>query len=791
MTRNEIMAGMSSQSALDMVVNQMHKGPAVATLIQALSKNNLTVQATLRGAQKKNFEQATEELNKMTREAQERLDDETQRCLSEETSMTDQLEWLQDQVRRHNAEAASARAAVIIAQGNIKTLEENLRLTILRFEQHKRDCIRELQEMHDELLLVLNDVDVMNVIIGLIDCSGGSGDEEDFLQTGGLVQCAHCGNTIMLQHGQIQQALSKLQTQVAKGLLANGVKSGIFTAGGFKGWNATEMPVGGVNVSDVPVAPVPFDCKPTTKCTIGGNPNCQKLLDRFLVCQAGVMDRKAELEESIFDKQTYCEMESGKYQEQISGVNTRLRKERGDLAEGTRRQNENEEGSHQKSSQHAAVAARYTTEMRLCCDNKNDARSELCALEKIRGEVAKIQNSDNYFVDCAVSDWSNEECSVTCGGGVMKRARSIITQAQGGGVQCPPLTALVKCNDEECPMDCRLNDWEGWSGCSAECGGGVRERARTVFQEALTGGDPCEDTEEEEGCKIQACDTPCVLSPWGDWSSCSKMCGRGTQRRTKSIAQVATGSGECADEQDPERMAFTPCNDFDCGDAPLKCESKVDVIILLDSSASLGEDGWTASHHLAGKLMEALGSGDNVQAKVALEVFGGPKTWADYDLCVLQSSTPLTTGDMEGKCGIKWIGGRFQEGDAIKTMGVEVKDWGSEQWLRSTTLTSVALGQADDQLYYGREDANSVVIVITDGWPMSQRNTKRAAKKLQEHAKVIWVPVTRSAPIKMIQKMASLPAEDHVIEISDFAELETVGALNRIISTTCPKISSR
>merc|ERR1719189_349612 len=776
-----------------MVVKKMHKGPAVATLIQALSKNNLTVQATLRGAQKKNFEQAKEELNLMTREAQERLDDETQRCLIEETSMNDQMAWLQDQVRRHNAEAASARAQVIIAQGNIKTLEENLRLTILRFEEHKRDCKRELQEMNDELKLVYNDVEVMNVIIGLIDCSAGgaAGAANAFLQGSGSAQCAHCGNTIMLQHGQIQQALSKLQTQVAKGLLANAVKAGIFTTGGFKGWNATEIPVGGVNVSDVPVAPIPFDCIPTTKCTIGGNPNCQKLLDKFLVCQAGVMDRKAELEESIRQKQIYCEMESARYQETISGINTRLRKERGDLAEGPRRQNENEEGSHQKSSQHAAVAARYSSEMRLCCDNKNDARSELCALEKIRGEVAKIQNEDNYFVDCSVSDWTNEECSVTCGGGVMKRARSIITQAQGGGVQCPPLTALVKCNEEACPVDCRLNDWEGWSGCSAECGGGVRERSRTVQLEASSGGDPCEDTEEEEACNIQACDNPCVSGPWSQWSSCSKMCGRGTQRRTKVIAQAATGSGECFDEQDPQRMEFTPRNDFDCGDAPLNCESKVDVTILLDSSASLGEEGWTASHHIAGKLLEALGSGPEGNIKVALEVFSGPKTWADYDLCVLQTTQPLSTEDMETKCGIKWIEGRFQEGDAIKTLGAEVKNnWGTEQWLQSTTLTSVALGQANDQLFYGREDANSVVIVITDGWPMSQLNTKKAAKKLQEHAKVVWVPVTRSAPVKLIEQLASLPPEDHVIEIADFVELETVGALNRIISTTCPKISS-
>merc|ERR1719210_2318719 len=167
------------------------------------------------------------------------------------------------------------------------------------------------------------------------------------------------------------------------------VRLGVFTQGGFRG--TPDIPVGGVNVSDVPTAPVPFDCQPTTKCTIGGNPNCQKLLDKFLVCQAGVLDRKTELEQMIFNKQKYCEEQTNSFTEQITGINTRLRKERGDLAEGTKRQNENEEGSHQKSAQHAELAIQYTTEMKTCCDNKNTARSELCALEKIRGEVAKIK----------------------------------------------------------------------------------------------------------------------------------------------------------------------------------------------------------------------------------------------------------------------------------------------------------------------------------------------------------------------------------------------------------------
>merc|ERR1739844_165586 len=135
----------------------------------------------------------------------------------------------------------------------------------------------------------------------------------------------------MLQHDQIQQALIKLKSQVAKDLVKKSmVKPGVFIQGGFR--STSGLPMGGVNVSDVPVAPIPFDCQPTTKCTIAGNPNCQKLLDKFLVCQAGIVDRKAELEEMLFHKQQNCELRSAAFTEQITGMNTRLRKERGDLA---------------------------------------------------------------------------------------------------------------------------------------------------------------------------------------------------------------------------------------------------------------------------------------------------------------------------------------------------------------------------------------------------------------------------------------------------------------------------
>jgi len=243
-------------------------------------------------------------------------------------------------------------------------------------------------------------------------------------------------------------------------------------------------------------------------------------------------------------------------------------------------------------------------------------------------------------------------------------------------------------------------------------------------------------------------------------------------------------------------MEYKDCNDFPCteilgtGRSVLRCESKVDILILLDSSASLGAEGWRQSHQLGSALIRALADGVTNQwdVKLGLEIFRGPKTWSAYETC-----TRNTGGgdiDMKATCGIEWFHHLSTDDTNItlKKLADDVGKFTDAEWHKSTTLTSVALGQAANELFHGREDANSVVFVITDGWPMSKRNTKAAAKRLQDEAKVVWVPVGRSAPKKLIQKMASAPPKDHVVEISDFEDLESPWAVNQLVSIACPRV---
>merc|ERR1719282_1241675 len=129
----------------------------------------------------------------------------------------------------------------------------------------------------------------------------------------------------------------------------------------------------GLNLSDVPALPEPVDCQPTTKCSISGNPNCAKLRGRFLNIATNLMDRREELKQSIGSKQTFCEMQTLQYKEQIENMNTKIRTAQAKLAECTEDQNQAELNSHHNAGQLELTSTEYTKTMTQCCDNQNEA----------------------------------------------------------------------------------------------------------------------------------------------------------------------------------------------------------------------------------------------------------------------------------------------------------------------------------------------------------------------------------------------------------------------------------
>ena len=200
----------------------------------------------------------------------------------------------------------------------------------------------------------------------------------------------------------------------------------------------------------------------------------------------------------------------------------------------------------------------------------------------------------------------------------------------GGGAECPPLAMRQACNQHPCPIDCKVSQWSGFSACSAECGGGVRERMRKVKVQPRYDGDPCSDLSETESCNMQDCSKDCILGHWTSWTACSKACGGGTKYSKRTVKTAAVGEGKCPSAKSAARLKKLACNRHQCPQsrvAVLKCQTVMDLVLLLDGSGSVRPSGWAMTKKFAKEFVESF-RGEDVQVSVIL--FSGPRTWGRY-----------------------------------------------------------------------------------------------------------------------------------------------------------------
>merc|ERR1719478_1969449 len=792
------------------------KGMTVPNAVNVLQKHNLYTPAlsqvtgiALKGNNQlrkqpvgySGIDGARQLLNDMIFESMSKYDAEIAKCTEYYSKQCAAMEACRGQIAASNFIAANSRALILDAQATINLCEVEIPQRELELKKHNEQCEHELKRLNDRLKIVLGDIAVMTIILEMTDCDAKLLQVKNFAVLQCVDQCTK-KHFIKFNHKGLQEKVSHLQSSLSHELMSN-TFGDLFA--GVKSLEVVEFrqdPVSNktqFNNPPVPRTEVPMNpCtdpnmgapsaadKNAAKCSLNGSPQCYKLQERFLLIQAGIEDERDELMQEIAMLEEHCEEHKLGLETQIQNDKDMLANAQTKLAAATEKEATAGETARQTNAENTQLNNDLVDQMKKCSGNYINFETELCALKKTRGELYKLQGGGHsaFFQDCEVSKWDPEECTKKCAGGNQKLTRSVLTHPNGG-TKCLPLGAMRSCNNQPCPVNCKLHTWSGWSKCSAECGGGVQQRLREVKMAMKYGGKPCGSTSETKACNNQACEKDCELTPWTKWSACSKDCDGGTQKRQKFIKTVAEGAGKCAGAWSLKRLEYKKCNMNRCklavGAQTMTCNKTLDIVLLIDGSGSLGQKGWDAEIKAAEMFVDAF-SGTGAQSNIAVILYSGPRTWGGVFKCFARNTKKV---DREKICGIKMITHFTNDLAKVKTL---IKGL---TWPRGSTLTSLALLTAKAELALGRKNAKSNVIVFTDGRPLSYRKTWFASKLVRKAARLVWVPVTKYAPLKMIKRWATRRWQENVVRVRTFQDLEKPDVVTRIVANICPKVNPK
>jgi len=209
----------------------------------------------------------------------------------------------------------------------------------------------------------------------------------------------------------------------------------------------------------------------------------------------------------------------------------------------------------------------------------------------------------------------------------------------------------------------------------------------------------------------------------------------------------------------------------------LACSARLDVIMLLDASGSLGRKGWNAEVTAATNFLESFDGGAKSakEAQVSVIRYSGPRTWRGVRKC----TSPSRRVSLRN-CKIQMVT-HFTED--IKKVRELVNDL---EWTGGSTLTSLALSTAQEEFKLGRKNAKSVALVFTDGRPLYWGKTWIAAREIRKVARLMWVPITSRVPLGYVKAMATRRWQENVVVAPSYSQLQSKTLINHVVADMCP-----
>lgn len=203
------------------------------------------------------------------------------------------------------------------------------------------------------------------------------------------------------------------------------------------------------------------------------------------------------------------------------------------------------------------------------CETGTRERKRECYGEASHCTSGESQQTTNCNTDpCPVNgswlEWGSwEACSAECGGGTRQRSRACQDPLHGGNT-CPMSGRFdsESCNQENCPVDGIWLPWSDWTECTLTCQTGTKTHQRTCYG-PFFGGDECPSIESSESvdCNTQECPVDGVWLNWTNWSECSLTCQTGTQSRSRACDGPFHDGADCPSEEGQETQN---CNEELC-----------------------------------------------------------------------------------------------------------------------------------------------------------------------------------------------------------------------------------
>lgn len=238
----------------------------------------------------------------------------------------------------------------------------------------------------------------------------------------------------------------------------------------------------------------------------------------------------------------------------------------------------------------------------------------------------------------------------------------------------------------------------------------------------------------------------------------------------KKVSAPARGQGPCPKAKSRQRYKSEQCNVQTCAGNEI-CVAHQDLVIAVDGSGSMGEDGFDTLRSFAGKLVTRYTSMHNGTStmKVGVVLFGNGHVRKDGSVNPPINVQPLTAD--------------------LTAVQQRIS---SMRWQRGLTNMAQALAAAEKMLLLGaRGHAQSAILVLSDGRYLFKYKTSEKAKDLRDkNIQIFMAPISeyRSKELDELRGWASQPWEANYERIPGIAALKNNEKMfaQKLLTKFCP-----